>query len=133
MNRLFLGASSRNILASIRSKGFVKPVRGMKDVNIAEAVAESLGENAEHHAKSANLWKALTFFVAIPACMITAYNAYRLEAAHHLHTLHEGRPEYKQYPHMGKLAKPFPWGDGKRGLFFNPAKNPVPGEGYVDE
>ena len=133
MNRFLFSASARNILANARSQGNMKQVRGMKDVNITENVKESLGENAEHHAKSANLWKALTFFVAIPACMITAYNAYRLEAAHHLHKLHEGRPEYKKYPHLGKLAKPFPWGDGKRGLFFNPAKNPIPGEGYLDE
>ena len=111
----------------------VKTTRGMKDVNIQEFIKESVGENSAHHAETANTWKALTFFIAIPACMWGAYNAYRKEAAHHLHSLHEGRPEYKPYPHLGKLEKPFPWGDGKRGLFFNPKKNPVPGEGYVEE
>ncbi|XP_075253203.1 cytochrome c oxidase subunit 6A2, mitochondrial-like [Convolutriloba macropyga] len=121
------------VLHTVGKQNALKPKRGMKDININEFVKESLGENSEHHAQSSNFWKAATFFIAIPAMMLGAYNAYRKEAAHHLHSLHEGRPEYKPYPHLGIIRKPFPWGDGKRGLFFNPKKNPVPGEGYVDE
>ncbi|XP_006609720.1 uncharacterized protein LOC102678057 isoform X2 [Apis dorsata] len=45
----------------------------------------------------------------------------------------EERPEFRDVPHMRRIVKPFPWGDGKHTLFHNPVRNPISPHGYEAE
>ena len=41
-------------------------------------------------------WKNISIFVAVPAILICAYNAWVKEKEHHTHP----RPEFLEYPHL---------------------------------
>ncbi|CAK9812492.1 Cytochrome c oxidase subunit 6A2, mitochondrial [Anthophora quadrimaculata] len=43
------------------------------------------------------------------------------------------RQEYRRFSYLGRINKPFPWGDGRRTLFHNPVKNPIAPHGYEVE
>lgn len=73
-------------------------------------------------------WKLISYFVAIPGCLLCAYNAVLKEKEHHTHP----RPEFVPYTHLRLRKKAFPWGDGNHSLFHNPHANALP-EGYEDE
>ncbi|XP_062040326.1 cytochrome c oxidase subunit 6A1, mitochondrial-like [Lepus europaeus] len=76
---------------------------------------------------SARMWKALTYFVALPGVGVSMLNFY-LKSHHKEHE----RPEFIAYPHLHIRSKPFPWGDGNHTLCHNPQVNPLP-TGYEDE
>lgn len=73
-------------------------------------------------------WKLISIFVAIPGCLLCAYNAVLKEKEHHTHP----RPEFVPYSHLRLRKKAFPWGDGNHSLFHNPHANALP-EGYEDD
>eukprot|EP00794_Sanderia_malayensis_P013982 gene13982-15440_t len=83
----------------------------------------------EAHAGSTWLtWRKISFFVAVPAILGCAWNAWKSETEHH--ATHE-RPEFVAYPHLHLRHKPFPWGDGNHSLFHNSHTNSLP-DGYED-
>ncbi|KAF3941301.1 hypothetical protein ABW19_dt0201670 [Dactylella cylindrospora] len=82
-------------------------------------------EAVKHHAaQSAQLWRKLSIFVAIPALILSSVNAYNLWNEHWEHEAHmpplEERP---QYPYLNIRSKNFPWGDGDKTLFWNDKVN----------
>eukprot|EP01137_Pigoraptor_chileana_P019936 Opistho-2@81652 len=75
------------------------------------------GQGFEAHAQAtATLWKKIFLFVGIPGVGLATFNSVRLHYAHAAHPEHH---EFVAYPHMRLRAKPFPWGDGDRSLFYN--------------
>lgn len=90
-------------------------------------VGRPMSSGAHGEEGSARMWKALTFFVALPGVGVSMLNVF-LKSRHGEHE----RPEFIAYPHLGIRTKPFPWGDGNHTLFHNPHVNPLP-TGYEDE
>eukprot|EP01147_Barroeca_monosierra_P010162 gene10162-2324_t len=79
----------------------------------------------EHAKKTLNTYKVLSLLVAIPACGLIAYKSFFLSE-------HPHAPDFKEYSHLRKRAKKFPWGDGNHTLFHNPHFNALP-DGYEAE
>ncbi|XP_066226870.1 cytochrome c oxidase subunit 6A1, mitochondrial [Saccopteryx leptura] len=90
-------------------------------------LARSMSSGAHGEEGSARMWKALTYFVALPGVGVSMLNVF-LKSRHEEHE----RPEFVAYPHLRIRSKPFPWGDGNHTLFHNPHVNPLP-TGYEDE
>uniref|UniRef100_A0A8C8TVI0 Cytochrome c oxidase subunit n=1 Tax=Peromyscus maniculatus bairdii TaxID=230844 RepID=A0A8C8TVI0_PERMB len=76
---------------------------------------------------SARMWKALTYFVALPRVTVSMLNAFLTSRRGE-----QERAEFVADPHLRIRTKPFPWGDGNHTLFHNPHMNPLP-TGYEDE
>nr|XP_060151416.1 cytochrome c oxidase subunit 6A1, mitochondrial-like [Globicephala melas] len=73
----------------------------------------SSGAHSGAHSEegSDRLWKALTFFVALPGVGVSMLNVFL--KSHHGE---EERPEFVAYPYIRIRSKPFPWGDGNHTL-----------------
>ncbi|CEG71544.1 Cytochrome c oxidase subunit 6A [Rhizopus azygosporus] len=74
----------------------------------------------KHAAESAETWKKITLFVAIPSLFAAGANAYNIYHAHHEHQKHHPK-EWVKYPYINFRARDFFW--GKEALFFNPKVN----------
>ena len=90
-------------------------------------VGRPMSSGAYGEEDSARMWKALTYFVALPGVGVSMLNVF-LKSQHGEHE----RPEFVAYPHLRIRTKPFPWGDGNHTLFHNPHVNPLR-TGYEDE
>ncbi|XP_032273419.1 cytochrome c oxidase subunit 6A1, mitochondrial-like [Phoca vitulina] len=90
-------------------------------------LVRSMSSGAHGKEGSARMWKALTYFVALPGLGVSMLNVF-LKSPHGEHE----RPEFVAYPHLHIRSKPFPWGDGNHTLFHNSPVNPLP-TGYEDE
>ncbi|CAH3174716.1 unnamed protein product [Porites evermanni] len=90
-------------------------------------LAEKEAAESKHAESTMKTWKNISIFVAVPAILICAYNAWVKEKEHHTHP----RPEFLEYPHLRIRNKAFPWGDGNHSLFHNPHANALP-TGYED-
>ncbi|KAL5535284.1 COX6A [Sanghuangporus sanghuang] len=85
-------------------------------------------KNIEHHAEeTTNLWRKISFFVAVPTTLLGTLWVYRVESEHaeheaHIRAEHGGElPPVPAYDYLNKRAKPFPW--GANSLFFNAHTN----------
>ncbi|XP_044771931.1 cytochrome c oxidase subunit 6A1, mitochondrial-like [Neomonachus schauinslandi] len=90
-------------------------------------LGRSMSNGAHGEEGSARMWKALTYFVALPGVGVSMLNVF-LKSRHGEHE----RPEFVAYPHLRIRSKPFPWGDGNHTPFHNSHMNPLP-TGYEDE
>ncbi|KAF8470117.1 cytochrome c oxidase, subunit VIa [Kalaharituber pfeilii] len=77
-----------------------------------------------HAAQTAELWRKLSLYVAIPALIVASINAYQLWNGHWEHVAHEPPLEEKtEYPYQNIRVKNFCWGDGDKTLFWNDKVN----------
>lgn len=81
-------------------------------------------EQKVHHSESVtNLWKKVTYFVALPVLVLTAIPVVNIElkhAKHREHLRHLSDDEWPtQYEYQNLRQKKFFWGDGDKTLFWN--------------
>merc|ERR1719378_475654 len=105
-------------------------VRAARRVNhVARRNAGTLFEEQAAESKHAEgtlaFYRNISLLVAIPSCIAVAYKAFVLQEE-------PERPEFKEWDHLRKRAKKFPWGDGNKTLFHNPHMNALP-DGYEAE
>ncbi|KAF2674964.1 cytochrome c oxidase subunit VIa [Microthyrium microscopicum] len=82
--------------------------------------------NKAHAGGSAEFWRKLSIYVAIPCLLIASANAYTLWNEHWEHEAHMPPPEERpQYAYLNLRSKPYPWGDGNKTLFWNDKVNYV--------
>lgn len=77
-------------------------------------------------------WEPIFYYVMLPLTFISLVRALYLEHEEDKH-IKERRPPYVPVEYLRIIRTPFPWGDGKTPLFYNPKRNPLPGIGYVDD
>lgn len=88
-----------------------------------EAFKKAYEEKVHHSEGITTLWKKITYFVAIPAILLTAIPVVRTELHHAEHRKHlrelsdEEWPT--QYDYQNLRQKKFFWGDGDKTLFWN--------------
>ncbi|KAK9900032.1 mitochondrial cytochrome c oxidase subunit VIa [Cystobasidium minutum MCA 4210] len=101
-----------------------------KSGNTGNAFAEARQAQKEHAGGAADLWKKISFYVAIPLVAVGYVNSNNLMAEHEAHVEHIKEenggelPERIVYPYMNKRDKEFPWGNNT--LFYNPHANIAP-------
>eukprot|EP00053_Salpingoeca_punica_P010814 m.96719 g.96719 ORF g.96719 m.96719 type:complete len:181 (-) comp15497_c0_seq1:2455-2997(-) len=75
-----------------------------------------LEETSQAHARTMEIWKRVSLFVGLP-CVAVMTKLFIIDG----HA--PAGPEYKEWPHLHKLTKKFPWGSGYVSLFHNPHAN----------
>ncbi len=98
---------------------------------MTSSFALMIEEEAAHADKTANTWRKISLFVAIPGVLLTTYNYAKKEIEHHHHVQEHGRPEFIPYAHLRIRNKLWPWGDGNHSLVHNPQENALP-DGYEE-
>lgn len=88
-----------------------------------EAFKKEYAEKVHHSKGITNLWLKITYFVALPAVILTAIPIARVElkhAEHRKHQAHLSDEEWPtQYDYQNIRLKKFFWGDGDKTLFWN--------------
>nr|WLR81396.1 cytochrome c oxidase subunit VIa [Metschnikowia bicuspidata] len=88
-----------------------------------EAFKKAQYEKAHHSEGITELWKKITFYVALPAVTLTAIPVTKTEtehAEHREHLRHLSDEEWPvQYEYQNLRQKKFFWGDGDKTLFWN--------------
>ncbi|XP_057654291.1 cytochrome c oxidase subunit 6A1, mitochondrial-like [Diorhabda carinulata] len=79
------------------------------------------------HEGGYKIYKTLFFLLGIPVISLAAMNAMYKKSLRECE-----RPPFIKYEYLRKRDKRFPWGDGTKTFFHNPATNPLP-DGYEDE
>merc|ERR1711976_43547 len=96
----------------------------------ARQFASGVEEGGVHagHGGGPQMWKILSFTVALPGVALCWINAELKEKEHREH-FHQ--PEFHPYEHLRLRSKRFPWGDGNHSLFHDPKLNALP-DGYEE-
>lgn len=88
-----------------------------------DAFIKEYEEKVHHSEGITNLWKKITYFVAIPAILLTSIPVVRTElhhSEHREHLKHLSDEEWPtQYDYQNLRQKKFFWGDGDKTLFWN--------------
>ncbi|KAI5963348.1 uncharacterized protein KGF55_003140 [Candida pseudojiufengensis] len=101
----------------------LKDVAYKQDLPKGKEFIKNYEEKVHHSESITNLWKKLTYVVAIPAIFLVAIPVGKIEmdhAKHREHTRHLSDEEWpQQYDYQNIRSKPFFWGDGDKTLFWN--------------
>merc|ERR1712093_449459 len=103
----------------MRSTIFRTAQRQIRQYSVATARAGEQGNaflearqaTKDHAGGSADLWRKLSYYVALPLVVVGYVNVRNMEEEH----------ERITYPYMNKRDKEYPW--GMQSLFFNPHAN----------
>ncbi|KAI0008621.1 COX6A-domain-containing protein [Xylariaceae sp. FL0662B] len=121
--RQLLRATPR-LAAQLRSAPVVRSTLQRRLASTENAFVRERQAVKEHAAVTANLWRRICYFVAIPAMILAGVNAYNLWNEHWEHWEHMPPLEERvEYPYQNIRTKPFPWGDGDKTLFWNDKVN----------
>ncbi|XP_021964750.1 cytochrome c oxidase subunit 6A1, mitochondrial [Folsomia candida] len=74
-------------------------------------------------------WKASSLYCIVPSVGLMSFLVLKEHFAHHAC---KEREPFVKYEYLRIRNKRYPWGDGTKTLFHNPAVNPLP-DGYEDE
>lgn len=101
--------------------------KGQYDKAAGEAYINNLKKKTEHSSGITDLWKKITYFIALPAVFLTAIPVTKVELEHAKHREHLrdiSDDEWPtQYLYQNIRNKKFFWGDGDKTLFWNPDVN----------
>lgn len=90
---------------------------------VGEEFIKKYEEKVHHSEGITNLWKRLTYLVAIPAVLLVAIPVGKVELSHAEHRKHQAHlsdDEWpQQYDYQNIRLKPYFWGDGDKTLFWN--------------
>ncbi|CCL98293.1 uncharacterized protein FIBRA_00287 [Fibroporia radiculosa] len=107
-----------------RTRGYANTTAELMETNWADKQAALRA----HAAETANLWRRISFYVCLPAVVVTALWVRNVENEHaeheaHIRAEHDGQlPEIPAFEYMNRRASgPYPW--GMNSLFFNPHVN----------
>ena len=100
------------------------------DKKAAKAFADSLKATEDHAGGTTELWKKITWFVAVPAIIAATINTYIVEKEHFHHIEEKAKISDEdwptQYEYQNVRSKPFFWGDGDKTFFWNDKINRNP-------
>lgn len=93
------------------------------DKQAGETFKKAYEEKVHHSEGVTNLWKKITYVVALPVLIITAIPVVKIEMHHAEHRKHlRELPDEEwptQYEYQNLRQKKFFWGDGDKTLFWN--------------
>jgi len=118
-----LGMSSRTLSRkiSLATRSLAQQSRSVKYTTKFALDRKAVKDHAH---QTADLWRKVTLYIAVPAVILTCLNAYKLHCVHQNHVVHGPLPEEKiEFPYQNIRVKNFPWGDGDKTLFWNDKVN----------
>ncbi|CUM63793.1 uncharacterized protein PRCAT00001377001 [Priceomyces carsonii] len=93
------------------------------DKKAGQEFKKNLDEKIQHSEGITNLWKKITYMVALPAILLTAIPVVKIELEHADHRKHlRELPDDEwptQYEYQNLRQTKFFWGDGDKTLFWN--------------
>ncbi|KAK6461739.1 cytochrome c oxidase subunit VIa [Scheffersomyces coipomensis] len=93
------------------------------DKKAGEEFIKKYEEKVHHSEGITNLWKKITYFVALPALLLTVIPVGQVElshAKHREHLRHLSDDEWPvQYDYQNLRQHKYFWGDGDKTLFWN--------------
>ncbi|CAK7893474.1 cytochrome c oxidase subunit 13, mitochondrial [[Candida] anglica] len=102
---------------------FINDAAFKADKKAGEEFIKKYEEKVHHSEGVTNLWKKITYFVAVPVLILTAIPVINIElkhAKHREHLRHLSDEEWPvQYDYLQIRTKKFFWGDGDKTLFWN--------------
>lgn len=124
---MFKGSIQRQFTRFAHGHGntskFINDLAYKPDLKKGEAFIKSYEEKKSHSAGVTNLWKKITYFVALPAILLTAIPVGQIELHHAEHRQHQKELSDEEWPvqydYQNIRSKKFFWGDGDKTLFWN--------------
>ncbi|CAI5756714.1 unnamed protein product [Candida verbasci] len=115
--------TTRRFASHYAPSKFLKDLAYKPNKELGKEFTKKLEEKAHHSEAVTNTWKKFTYFVALPALLLTAVPVSKVEFEHAKHREHERHlsdDEWPtQYDYQNIRNKPFFWGDGDKTLFWN--------------
>ncbi|KAF8971476.1 cytochrome c oxidase, subunit VIa [Flammula alnicola] len=119
--------SFRTVARAARSRNNSSIATAAENGAALEKFLEADKALAHHAAEASDLWRKISYYVALPAIAVCTAWVYNTEVEHAAHVEHIKQenggvlPESPAYDYQNRRGKPFPWGPNS--LFFNPHAN----------